>query len=370
MSFWSGVAAAGVAFVIAFVALGEPVWEYETRDAGGSESWSYSAFVAHQTVYDSATGVTTFRNYSYDQLAGLPAGRAQPNMARVFGEFQQLMIGSLVAASAGIALAIVSKWKRLRGIFAGFGFLGACALTLFAIFTIAFAIPVAASKDFGTTIPQISGGTLGGPSTASWQPWLGWYLPIGTGLGFAWASSDLWHIRAARKPQPTNVQVTVQRLRPAISVAAIPPPPTDAVPSTVPEPVIEEVFLIASNGLLIKHMSRTLMTDKDRDVVGSMISAISSFVREAFTERDGEIHEVSLGEHRFVMCNDSGVVLAVLVTSGQTEDIVHRMQHLLAVLRDRYGQRLATWQGESFEGIEDELAVLWDPYHLPPPPAT
>ncbi len=177
MSFWSGVAAAGVAFVIAFVALGEPVWEYETRDAGGSESWSYSAFVAHQTVYDSATGVTTFRNYSYDQLAGLPAGRAQPNMARVFGEFQQLMIGSLVAASAGIALAIVSKWKRLRGIFAGFGFLGACALTLFAIFTIAFAIPVAASKDFGTTIPQISGGTLGGPSTASWQPWLGWYLP-------------------------------------------------------------------------------------------------------------------------------------------------------------------------------------------------
>ncbi len=89
------------------------------------------------------------------------------------------------------------------------------------------------------------------------------------------------------------------------------------------------------------------MTDKDRDVVGSMISAISSFVREAFTERDGEIHEVSLGEHRFVMCNDSGVVLAVLVTSGQTEDIVHRMQHLL-----------------------DELAVLWDPYHLPPPPAT
>jgi hypothetical protein len=158
-------------------------------------------------------------------------------------------------------------------------------------------------------------------------------------------------------------------MRPSIPVAAIPPPPTDGVPSTVPEPVIEEVFLIASNGLLIKHMSRTLMTDKDRDVVGSMISAISSFVREAFTERDGEIHEVSLGEHRFVMCNESGVVLAVLVTSGETEGLVHRMQHLLVVLRDRYGQRLSVWQGESFEGIEDELAVLWEPYHLPPPPA-
>jgi len=368
MSFWSGVAAAGVAFVIAFVALGAPVWEYATQDSQGTESWSYGAFIAHQTVFDNSTGITTFRNYSYDQLAGLPAGRAQPSLARVFAEFQQLTIGALVAASAGVLLAIVSKWKRLRGIFPGSAFLAACALTLFAIFTIAFAIPGAASKDFGTTIPQISGGTVGGASMQSWRPWLGWYLPIGAGLGFAWASSDLWHLRPARKAQP-KMEVTVQRTRPPTPVLPIPPPPTDAS-TMMPEPVIEEVFLIASNGLLIKHMSRTLMTDKDRDVVGSMISAISSFVREAFTERDGETHEVSLGEHRFVMCNDSGVVLAVLLTSGETEDIVHRMQHLLVVLRDRYGQRLATWQGESFEGIEDELAVLWDPYHLPPPPTS
>ena len=128
--------------------------------------------------------------------------------------------------------------------------------------------------------------------------------------------------------------------------------------------------MIGSNGLLVKHMSRSLMSDKDRDVVGSMISAISSFVREAFTERDGEVHEVTLGDHRFVMCNDTGIVVAVLVSSGDTEDLVHRLRHLLAILRDRYGDRLATWQGEPLEGIEDELQVLWEPYHLPPPPAT
>src|SRR5881397_1284463 len=151
------------------------------------------------------------------------------------------------------------------------------------------------------------------------------------------------------------------------ATTAAPPPPAELVPST-PEPDIEEVFVISSNSLLIKHMSRSLMSDKDRDVVGSMISAISSFVREAFTERDGEVHEVTLGDHRFVMCSDRGIVLAVLVSSGDTEDIVHRLRHLLAILDDRYGDRLATWQGESLEGIEDELQVLWQPYHLPPPP--
>jgi len=191
---------------------------------------------------------------------------------------------------------------------------------------------------------------------------------MGTGLAFAWASSDLWHIRPAKKSVPAKIEVAANPAASQAPQAPPPPPPAEFTPVAPPEPVIEEVFVIGASGLLIKHMSRTLMTDKDRDVVGSMISAISSFVREAFTERDGEVHEVSLGDHRFVMCNEAGLVVAVLVTSGETEDIVHRLRHLLVILGDRYGERLVQWQGEPIEGIEDELEVLWDPYHLPPPP--
>src|SRR2546421_12312912 len=137
MSVWSGLAAAGVAITLALVAFGQPVWQYQRVDSVSRETWDYRPFSAGQTLYNNTTGITTFRNYSYDQLAGLPAGRAQPSLARVFAEFQQLTIGALVAASAGVLLAIVSKWKRLRGIFPGSAFLAACALTLFAIFTIA-----------------------------------------------------------------------------------------------------------------------------------------------------------------------------------------------------------------------------------------
>jgi len=199
----------------------------------------------------------------------------------------------------------------------------------------------------------------------SWTPLAGWVVAIAAGLALIWASSDLWHLVPSKKKNLAKGEASVKRA----AVPPPPPPPVDVQATVIDEPVIEEVFVIGANGLLVKHMSRSLMSDKDRDVVGSMISAISSFVREAFTERDGEVHEVSLGDHRFVMCSNMGLVVAVLVTSGQTEDIVHRLNHLLAVLRDRYGERLATWQGEAIEGIEDELAVLWDTYHLPPPPA-
>jgi len=360
MSVWSGIAAAGVAIALAFAAVANPLWEWRKEDSQYTEVWSYSPFTARHTIYNnSSRQMDVLRDYSYDQL-----GSVQPGMAKAVAEYGQFFILALAAGFAGIALSLLSVWKKLRGLYAGLAFLGACASSLYASFAIVFTIPPAAQKSPGIPVAQFLGQYAGGSFTMSWTPLAGWVLVIGAGLAFAWASSDLWHLVPSRKLSPKKMDVTIKR----VPSTATPPPPAAVVPST-PEPDIEEVFVIGSNGLLVKHMSRSLMSDKDRDVVGSMISAISSFVREAFTERDGEVHEVTLGDHRFVMCSDRGIVLAVLVSTGDTEDIVHRLRHLLAILGDRYGERLATWQGESLEGIEDELQVLWQPYHIPPPPA-
>lgn len=363
MSIWSGIAAAGVGIALVLVAIGMPVWEWRSDDSNALEEWSYRAFNAHHELFNKTTNRTEeSRDYSYDQLAS-----RQPRMAGALGEFGQLLVLGIIAGIAGVILSVVGRWKKLRGIFAGVAFLAASASILFASLSLVFAVSQAARVDLNPNITGFGGQMTGGGSTMTWNTAVGWFLPIGSGLAFAWASSDVWHLRPARKALPMNVEVTLKRL-PSATAPALPPPLVEVSPEIVREPLIEEVFVIGSNGLLIKHMSRSLMTDKDRDVVGSMISAISSFVREAFTERDGEVHEVSLGSHHFVMCSDGGVVVAVLVTSGDTADIVPRLRHLLAVLRDRYADRLNRWQGEPLEGIEDELGVLWDPYHLPPPP--
>jgi len=362
MSIWSGIAAAGVAIALAFAAVANPIWEWRTEDSQHTEVWSYSPFNARHTIFNnSSKQMDVLRDYSYGQLASI-----QPDMAKALAEYSQFFILSLAAGFAGIGLSVLSVWKKLRGLYAGISFLAACASSLYASFAIVFTIPPAAKTNLRIPVPQFLGQYAGGSFNTTWTPLAGWVLVIGAGLAFAWASSDLWHLVPGRKLAPKKMEVTIKRIPTTTTTA--PPPPAELVPSTR-EPDIEEVFVISSNSLLIKHMSRSLMSDKDRDVVGSMISAISSFVREAFTERDGEVHEVTLGDHRFVMCSDRGIVLAVLVSSGDTEDIVHRLRHLLAILDDRYGDRLATWQGEPLEGIEDELQVLWQPYHLPPPPA-
>ena len=362
MSVWSGIAAAGVAIALAFVAIGQPLWQWQMDGPQQQETWTYSPFSAHQQVYNKTQNTNTSRFYSYDQLAS-----SQPKMSKALAEFGTFFALGLIAGLASVVLAVLSAWKKLRGIFAGAALAGACAALLYVGFAMVFSIPEAANTDLpkiGSTATPFYGQVIGGQTIIT-TPLAGWILVLGAALAFAWASSDIWHIVPAKRALPKKMEATVKRVPP--KVVAPPPPPAELLPSA-PEPNIEEVFVIGSNGLLVKHMSRSLMSDKDRDVVGSMISAISSFVREAFTERDGEVHEVTLGDHRFVMCSDSGIVLAVLVSSGDTEDIVHRLRHLLAILGDRYGDRLATWQGEPLEGIEDELQVLWEPYHLPPPP--
>jgi predicted regulator of Ras-like GTPase activity (Roadblock/LC7/MglB family) len=361
MSVWSGLAAGGIGLVLIFLAAGTPIWECRIDAAGERELWSYKAFSAHHEVFNKTTSRTDLGNYSYAELAS-----TQRNLSRVFSNYQFYVFLGVLATVAGTGLSVVTRWKKLPGIFAGVAFAGASAAILYATFELVFAIPAAAATDISPQIRELSGGVS--DNSLVWGPAMGLFFPIGSGLAFAWASSDLWHLRPVKSRQPMRAEIVSQPASQGKPIE-VPPPPLEPAPIVPREPVVEEVFVIGSNGLLIKHMARTLMTDKDRDVVGSMISAISSFVREAFSERDGEVHEVSLGDHRFIMCNESGVVVAVLVTAGETDDIVPRLRHLLAILIDRYGDRLATWQGEALEGIEDELHVLWDPYRIPPPPA-
>src|SRR5438093_75829 len=87
MSVWSGIAAAGVAIALAFVAVGQPLWEWRLEDSQQAEVWSYGPLDAHHYVINKTSGlIAPDRDYDYGQLA------TQPNMFKVFGEFEQLFI--------------------------------------------------------------------------------------------------------------------------------------------------------------------------------------------------------------------------------------------------------------------------------------
>lgn len=355
MSGWSGIVVGGIVIALCFVAAGEPIWEWKYTQSGGVESWSYTLFQVTHANTTANTSVT----YPYGSVPN------QPRMSSEFLEAQLWFLLALLGALAGTALSVATALRKLRGLYAGIAYLAACGAILFGALNLILTVPGAAAE-----LPIVVGGPItnfqgqyvaqGSGASLAWGPVLGWYLLLGIGLAAGWGASDMWSVPIVRPAPGTGQPGSEEEDLP-------PPPPVEDVP-VPPEPAIEEIFVIASSGLLIKHMSRSLMTDKDRDVVGGMISVVSNFVREAFSERDGQVQEVTLGDHRFIICNERGLVVAALVTRGETEDVVHRLKHLLACLFDRYADRLEDWQGEALEGIEDEIAVLWEPFFAPPPP--
>lgn len=365
MSAASGIAATGIALVLAFVAVGQPVWEWRLVGTAEMEVWSYKLFSVDHVVTNATTNVTTSTSYTYYELTD------QPNMSTLFIALGRWFAIGVIAAAAGLALSVTTLLRKVRGLYAGVAFLGACSAILYAGLNLAFALPAAAAPDLpapnGQPIVNFGGSFQAqGAWTLSWTALAGWFLLLGIGLALAWTSSELWHVRVLKKA------VAPPAVTPAAPVKVpVPPAPAPVVPAAEAplEPVIDEVFVIAPSGLLVKHMSRSLLSDKDRDVVGGMISVVSNFVRDAFTEKDGQVQEIQLGEHRFIMYNHAGLVLAVLVGTGDTEPILHRLRHLATLLLDRYGERLSAWNGEPLDGIEDELVVLWQPFFVPPPPA-
>lgn len=369
MSAWSATGAAAVAIVLAVVATGQPLWEFRTTQGDVVDTWSYGILGVAHTVENRTSAQVTRTSYAYADVPN------QPRLSALFLELSGLILLGLLAGAGGLALAVVTGLKRLRGVFAGLALLAACALMLYAALNLVIAIPAAAedlASAYGQTIPDFRGQITIPQSTGptivlNWGPLMGWILLLVIGLAFAYGASDVWHVVPRKRKAPATG--SAPKSVPAGNPATVPPPPVEVVSEAVDEPDLEEVFVIAPSGLLVKHLSRTLMSDKDRDVVGGMIAVVSSFVKEAFSERGGDVQEVTLGQHRFVMLSDEGVVLAVLVRRGSTEDVLHRLRHLMALLFDRYGDRLTQWDGSPLDGIEDELSVLWEPFFVPPPPA-
>ena len=358
MSAWSGIAIVALGLTLALAATGQPVWEWRLSEGSHLETWSYGLFGARHTVTNSTSATTTDAS-PYPELAD------QDRMVSLFLSIQLAFVAMVAATAAALALLLAILRFRLRGAFAGVALLAACGLSLYGAVTLIFGIPGAAGD-----LPRIGGqpildfeGQVVVPQTGTvltYGPGLAWYLTLGLGLVFAYGATEVWSLRPARRKTPAG--------EPAAGVALPPPPPPE--PLVYETPALDEVFVIASNGLLVKHLSRSLLKDKDRDVVGGMIAVLASFVRDAFTEMDaGPVQEVILGEHRFVICSEGGLVVAVLASHESVEAIAPRLMGLLRRLRDRYGTRLDRWGGEPLAGIEDEISVLWEPLALPPPPA-
>jgi hypothetical protein len=122
----------------------------------------------------------------------------------------------------------------------------------------------------------------------------------------------------------------------------------------VKEPtVIDELFLLYSDGRLIKHRTRRLKPDRDDEILSSMLVAVRNFVKDSFRDSASELDELKLGEFKIVIGKGKWVIIAAVLLGEETLPFRQQVLNAIKDLERKHEDVLSTWNGNM-----DRVAVL------------
>lgn len=109
---------------------------------------------------------------------------------------------------------------------------------------------------------------------------------------------------------------------------------------------IKEVFLIhRTSGMLIARSRQDGLQADDSDLISGMLTAIRSFVKDAFQE-DNELDEIQFGEDRIIIQNGAHAYVAAIVAGFEPEGFRTALAELVSNLHLRYNSALRDFDGD------------------------
>lgn len=127
-------------------------------------------------------------------------------------------------------------------------------------------------------------------------------------------------------------------------------------------PRIESVYLMTDSGLLVAKAEGSHF-QVDPDLFTSMLSAISSFVKDSLSSEKAEgksLNIMGYGEYRIVVEKGHGLNLVVVHTGKESRNVASETGKLLDEIESRFLSHLPGWKGdvEQFKDAEHVLKKL------------
>jgi hypothetical protein len=125
--------------------------------------------------------------------------------------------------------------------------------------------------------------------------------------------------------------------------------------------VVEEVFVVYSDGRLIAHATREDFDLADLELMSGMLIAIQGLIQDGL-ERGGALRSIKYAEIRIVLGMGKNLVLAAVVYGKPDTRLQEMFDTTLLTIEDRYSDIIEGWDGDlsGFEGIEDIIRNLVD----------
>ena len=121
--------------------------------------------------------------------------------------------------------------------------------------------------------------------------------------------------------------------------------------SSMQQTLIDDLFLLHKDGLLIKHYTRRLKPDVDSDVLSGMLIAVQNFVNESFIgeaglRKEGQLDEMKFGQYKILLTRGKDVIVAAVVSGSHLEKVPAQLRAAIDDLEGELGGVLSTWEGD------------------------
>jgi hypothetical protein len=113
--------------------------------------------------------------------------------------------------------------------------------------------------------------------------------------------------------------------------------------------IVDEVFLMTPNGMLLKHYTRRLRPDQDQDIMAGMLTAVQNFVRESFDEAGGKLNEIKFENYDILISHSKNVVIAAIISTKKPERLRSQLKIATDDLEKEFGEKISHWSGDKKE---------------------
>lgn len=113
--------------------------------------------------------------------------------------------------------------------------------------------------------------------------------------------------------------------------------------------IVDEVFLMTPNGMLLKHYTRRLRPDQDQDIMAGMLTAVQNFIKDSFDEAGGKLNEIRFENYDILISHSKNVVLAAIISTKKPEKLRIQLKFATDDIERTLGERLSKWSGDKKE---------------------
>jgi hypothetical protein len=126
-------------------------------------------------------------------------------------------------------------------------------------------------------------------------------------------------------------------------------------------PQIEQAFLIHNSGCLISYASVKDAGGQDSDIVAGMLTAIQSFVKEAFGAGQWSLKRLEFEDRNMIIELGDHLYLAVIYSGRADTKMQSRVENTMNAIKERYWLQCKEWTGDmaEWEGCNEMVMTLF-----------